>query len=174
MNILYIVEAGGGVGRHLYDLIDGLFGKGHKITLAYSSVRADPQFRANIDKLSKMGINMVEISMTRGPSIFDFYALVRLFFLQFKYGPFDLVHGHSSKGGALARIIAPIMGSTSIYTPHAFYSMNPGLSPLKLWFYKKIEFLLARLGGVIILTSSQELDHSSFLHLPAVFYLFSP
>ena len=166
MNILYIVEAGGGVGRHLYDLIVGLTNKGHEITLAYSNVRMDAQFQANIDKLSDGGVNTVEISMARGPSLADFYVLFRLLFVHYKYGPFDIAHGHSSKGGALARIIALVVGAKSIYTPHAFYSMNPGLSACKLWIYKKIEFLLARLGDAIILTSRQEVDHSLLLHLP--------
>lgn len=166
MNILYIVEAGGGVGRHLSDLIKGLTIKGHSITLAYSNLRTDAQFRNSVDRLLKSGVNVVSISMTRGPSIADFYVLLRLLLVHCKYGPFDLVHGHSSKGGALARLIAPIIGSKSIYTPHAFYSMNPGLSVLRLWFYKKTEFLLARLGDAIILTSRQEVDHSLLLNLP--------
>jgi glycosyltransferase involved in cell wall biosynthesis len=166
MNILYIVEASGGVGRHLFDLIDGLSKKGHVISLAYSKARMDPQFEVIIDRLSQRGVNTIEIGMARGPTIVDFYVLLRLLFVHCKYGPFDLVHGHSSKGGALARIIAPLMRSKSIYTPHAFYSMNLGLSAFKLWLYKKIEFLLARLGDAIILTSNQEVDHSHFLHLP--------
>lgn len=166
MNILYILEASGGVGRHLLDLINGMASKGHSITLAYSNARMDSQFRDNIDKLSNKGINLIQISMTRGPSLNDFYVFFRLLLIHFKYGPFDIVHGHSSKGGALARLLAPIIRSKSIYTPHAFYSMNQGLGAFKLWLYKKIEFLLARLGEAIILTSNQEIEHSLLLNIP--------
>ncbi|MBU3638552.1 glycosyltransferase [Polynucleobacter sp. AP-RePozz3-80-G7] len=160
MKILFLVEAGGGVGRHLADLISGLLKEGDEVTLIFSPTRVDKEFLIAIKKLEALGLSIVEIRMKRSPSLCDFYVAIRLLIIAVSRGPFDIIHGHSSKGGALARIIAFLTGSKSVYTPHAFFSMNPGLSALKLWLFRKIEYLFGFISDAIIVTSKQEHLHA--------------
>jgi len=167
MKILYIVEAGGGVARHLLDLMDGVMKRGHEVTLAYSKSRLDLDFIKRINDLQSKGLNCIEINVKTGPAPSDIYAFIKLVSVAGLYGPFDIIHGHSSKGGALARLVAPVVGSKSIYTPHAFFTMSPGMGLLKRFIYGKIELLLSVLGNAVILTSRQELDHAHFLGLPS-------
>jgi glycosyltransferase involved in cell wall biosynthesis len=167
MRVLIIVESGGGVARHIVDLIKGFQKKSLDITLVYSSVRMDIAHLKEIERLQKFGLVAFRIDMRRSPSICDILVLFKLLKIAYIHGPFDLVHGHSSKGGVMARLIAPLIGAKSIYTAHAFYTMSPGLRKLKFFLVWLAEFLLGRLGDAVIATSKQELTHAiSVIKIP--------
>ena len=61
-----------------------------------------------------------------------------------EFGPFDVIHGHSSKGGALSRLAALGSDVRVFYTPNALVTMDPRLSPLKRLFYQAVEWGSAR------------------------------
>jgi glycosyltransferase involved in cell wall biosynthesis len=73
-----------------------------------------------------------------------------------EHGQFDLVHGHSSKGGALARLAAFGKRARAVYTLHGLIMMDPGLHPLKRAFYLAVERLLALRTSRIIAVSPEE------------------
>lgn len=161
MKILIILEAGGGVGRHVVDLVRGLRAKHINVVLAYSPLRMDAEHIEEIDELTKAGLIAFKVNMRRAPGPWDFFVILKLLKIALQCRKFDLVHGHSSKGGALARIIAPIVGAKSVYTPHAFYTMNPGLSKWKAILFRYMETLLSAISGAVIVTSEQERDHAA-------------
>ena len=72
------------------------------------------------------------------------------------HGPFDIIHGHSSKGGAVARLAAIGAGMPAIYTPHALIMMSPDLPIASRLFYSSIEFLLSKISSRIIAVSPAE------------------
>ncbi len=58
-------------------------------------------------------------------------------------GPFDILHGHSSKAGALVRLLPARLPGVRIYTSHALRTMDPTLGNPARFFYGTIERLLA-------------------------------
>ena len=74
-------------------------------------------------------------------------------------GPFDVIHGHSSKGGALSRLGALGSDVRVFYTPDALVTMDPRLSPLKRLFYQAVEWGLSKATDRIIAVSPEEQRH---------------
>ncbi len=166
MKILYVIETcGGGSGRHLLDLAGGMSQQGNEVHVAFSPLRADPRFLEALARLR--GVRRFPIDMQTTPGSDDLKALRRLKRYIKHMGPFDVVHGHSSKGGALARMAVGRSSARAIYTPHALYTMNPSLSPLKQRIYGAVEKLLAAVAtDSIILVSEEEHDHARQQGLP--------
>ena len=161
-NVLLVLETGGGgSGRHVVDLARGLIQRGYGVTLAYSGLRAEASFLDEIH--STADLNCIRINMTRAVSAMDFTAAraIRAYLRQF--GPFRLVHGHSSKAGALSRIAALGTEAARIYTPHAFVTLDPRLDRARRAVYATAERVLSHLADAIICVSGEELDHA--LHL---------
>jgi glycosyltransferase involved in cell wall biosynthesis len=73
-----------------------------------------------------------------------------------RLGPFDIVHGHSSKGGAVARLAAIGSGAATFYTPHALVTMSPELVGLKRRFFSLAELALSKLTMRIIAVGAEE------------------
>jgi glycosyltransferase involved in cell wall biosynthesis len=71
-----------------------------------------------------------------------------------------VIHGHSSKGGALARLSAVGLTGVRLYTPHAMFTMTPGLRPVVKWAFAMIERVLGWLSDAIILVSEDERRHA--------------
>jgi len=80
-----------------------------------------------------------------------------------RHGPFDVIHCHSSKAGALGRVSAAILGTPSVYTPHAIVTLDPTLSSRKRRFYGGIECWLARRSEAVIAVSPDEAEHIAAL-----------
>ncbi len=167
MKILKIIETGGGgSGRHILDLTRGLIERGHEVHIVHSPLRAEPAFEQRLMALP--GAEIVSIDIRKAIGLHDVEAFRQLRRYVREQGPFDVIHGHSSKGGALGRIAALATGAAKIYTPHGLYTLNPVLSPLKRGVYGVIETLLARtVSDAIIAVSNRELDHAVSLGFPA-------
>jgi glycosyltransferase involved in cell wall biosynthesis len=155
--ILLVTEAaGGGSGRHFIDLAQELSRRGHTVHAVYSRDRAEERFE---DELRSVGVPIGIVPMRRGIGPWDAVSAWRLRRYIVDHGPFAVVHGHSSKAGAIARMVAPRQ-SLRIYTPHAFRTMDPTLGAPGRLFYGTIEALLDRVwtDGVIAV-STEEHDH---------------
>ena len=134
--------ASAGVGRHVTDLIERLSQREvAEFHVLWSPIRADQRF---IEQLDRPDVYHQAIPMQRsiGPSDLASLAAVRNYLKI--HGPFDIVHGHSSKGGALARLAALGTGSRVVYTPHAFAAMDPACGRLKRLLYRRLELDLAQ------------------------------
>ena len=160
LRILQVVEASfAGVGRHVIDLCAALLARGHEVHLAYSAVRIEERFACAVAGLSDL--RTFEMRIARAPAPSDIPTILSLRRYIREQGPFDVVHGHSSKGGAIARICAAGLCMTRVYTPHALRTMDPSLSPGERLLYEFVERMLGRnLTAAFISVSPEEADEA--------------
>src|SRR4051794_32969775 len=101
LRVLLVVEAsGGGTGRHGLALAAGLSQRGCEVHLLYSPLRMDSVFAARLERATAATCSAISVRSSIHPS--DVAAVLKVRRYLREHGPFDLVHGHSSKGGALA------------------------------------------------------------------------
>lgn len=152
MRILLVIEpSGGGSGRHVVDLARALIGSGHQVSLIWSPIRAEPWFLAAVAALPLHADERLPMRRSVGPwDVATLHALNRLIA---RLGPFEIVHGHSAKAGALVRV-AHAPGAAKIYTPHALPMMGP--ASLATIVAGAAEALLARSGDAVIAVSEEE------------------
>lgn len=166
MRICHVIESSSGGSSHVVvDLMRDQLAVGHDVTLIYSPLRAESPFT---DAVAALGpkLRVRALPMRRAVGLHDVGAAFRLWRALSELGPFDVIHGHSSKGGALSRIAGALLpGKTAIvYTPHAFVTLSPEASRL----YGLIEWLASWHCDAIIVGSSQEFQHArDRLRLPA-------
>lgn len=161
LKVLVVVEAaGGGAGRHVVELVDGLAAVGCSVHLIYSDLRADANFRAGLARLR--GVRSLRVPMRREPHWSDPLCALRIRRYMHEIGGFDVVHAHSSKAGALARVAALGLGSATVYTPHAMRTMDPTLHPALRYLYRIVEVGLSRFSSDAIIAVS-ELERSHIL-----------
>ena len=158
LRICHVIEAcGAGVGRHVVDLTAGQLAW-HDVTLIYSPLRAETGFLSEISDLSNL--KAIPLHLRRAPHPMDLFALRSLRRVLKREGPFDVVHGHSSKGGALSRLAALGTNSIKVYTPHAFFTADPTLRATERALFAAAERLLSRAGDRIICVSPEEYAHA--------------
>jgi glycosyltransferase involved in cell wall biosynthesis len=173
--VLMVLESSsGGTGRHVLDLAEGLTRRGCEVHVLYSTGRTDRFFLDRVDRLDRAGVRCTPMPMRTSIHPTDFSAVraARRYFEDF--GPFDVIHGHSSKGGAVARLAALGKGVAAFYTLHGFIIMDPGLARLKRMFYFLIELALSLRTDRIIAVAPEEersavrmgLGRSRVIHIP--------
>ena len=155
MRVLMIVESSaGGTGRHVLDLSEGLVDRGFEIHILFSTLRADQKF---LDRIHRMkGVSHATIDMRTGLHPSDLTAAMKVRRYLKDHGPFDAIHGHSSKGGAIARMASFGSGVPAFYTLHGFIGLDTNLSPIKRTLYVSAERLLSRMTARIIAVSPEE------------------
>lgn len=162
--LLVLENAGGGTGRHVVDLAAGLIRTGWSVDLLYSTGRLEPWFEREVAGIPGLKLHILE--MAKGISWTDLRAAAGLRRFIRSQGPFDIVHGHSSKGGALARIAAAATGAAVIYTPHALYTLDPKLSRTRRTIFAALERNLARLTQAVVCVSRAEFNHAREIGIP--------
>ena len=163
--ILHIVEAtDAGVGRHVLDLLKGLIDDGWDTHLLYSPLRMSESFQQAMSSLE--GLTAVPLEMRRSVHPQDVFTVRQVVQYARQAGPFAVIHGHSSKGGALARLAGRIAGVRSVYTPNALVTMNPELGPMKARTYRVAERWLGRIGDLLIAVSEDEREHAISIGVP--------
>ncbi|WP_299966721.1 glycosyltransferase family 4 protein [uncultured Roseobacter sp.] len=155
---LVLETSGGGSGRHALDLAEGLAAEQHRVTVIWSPVRAQADFEARLTAME--GVRNLPLEMHRAVGPHDAARLRALSTLLRAEGPFDVVHGHSSKAGALVRLLPRSIPGARIYTPHAFRTMDPTMGGRGRLIYGTIERLLARRTDRIITVSEAERQHA--------------
>lgn len=167
LRIVHVVEsAATGVARHILDLADGASRAGHRTDVIYSPLREDDLFRKGRERLEKQNVAFHAVPMRRDPGPWDVSAVSKVRGLVREQGPFDIIHGHSSKGGMLARLAGVGGNGAVVYTPHAISTQDPMLGGIKRMIFKVGEKALARLTDKIIAVSSAECEHIVGLGIP--------
>ena len=161
MRICHVVEAGGGVGQVIIDLVQFGLIKGDDITVIYALPRASPHFIQTLAPL--LGSKLIPISLQREVGMHDLPDGWHLYKYLREYGPFDVIHGHSSKAGALVRITGVLFPrAIKIYSPHAFVTLDPTAPRI----YAVFEKILSWFNGTIVTLSEVEKEHAlKSLHL---------
>ncbi|MED4967016.1 glycosyltransferase family 4 protein [Heyndrickxia coagulans] len=155
--ILFICESlGGGVRRHIVDVLSELNKNEFDIFLIYNPKRSDKVFIKNKKKFIENNIKLYPLIMEREISLKDINAFINIFLLMRKIKP-DIVHCHSSKAGALGRIAAFLTRRKAVYyTPHAYIMQTPNVRPFKKKVYMLIEKLLGYITSITINVSFGE------------------
>ncbi|KQS93921.1 MULTISPECIES: glycosyltransferase [unclassified Rhizobium] len=166
LRILQVLEpSGGGSGRHFLDLCRGLKQRGHHVEAVYSPVRAEDGFIRELKSLDLSAVHSIAMKRAPGPSDIAAFRALRQIIKGSQ--PFDIVHGHSSKAGALSRPYLPGRHVPRVYTPHAFRTMDPTLGKGGRLVYGLIEVILARLfTDYLICVSEDEHAHALSLGMP--------
>lgn len=161
MKVLLIIESGGGSGRHFADLASELVRQNHEVVAIYSPKRLEARY---VEKLQMAGLKALEaFPMERDVGPADLKAFWDLRSRLRRLGPFDVIHAHSSKAGALARLGAP-RHTARVYTPHAFRTMDPNLGPMGRAIYGGVERWFARTATeALIAVSPEEFEHAKHL-----------
>jgi hypothetical protein len=131
-----------GVGRHIVDAILELARRGHEVHLVYSPARADPSFVAVLGGLPRVHCEAVRMPRAIGLDDISAFRASRRYVRS--NGPFDIIHGHSSKGGGYARLLRLSVSAPVLYTPNAFATRSPGLSPIKRLAYRALELVFSQ------------------------------
>ena len=153
--VLMVLESSsGGTGRHVLDLSEGLAARGCDVHVLYSTGRADRFFLERVERLA--GVRCAPLPMRTSIHPGDFFAVRAVRRYLDAFGPFDVVHGHSSKGGALARLAAVGKSPAAFYTLHGLIMMDPGLARWKRLFYLAIELALSLRTARVIAVAPEE------------------
>jgi glycosyltransferase involved in cell wall biosynthesis len=155
MRICHILEtAGGGSAQIVLSLARYALGKGDQVTIVYAPDRAEFGFLIALSSLPGVKIRQSPMQRTVGlRDLRDGWLLLQMLRVA---GPFDIIHAHSSKAGALARIAGLFLPGSVIYTPHCFFSMSPHASPI----YALIERILGWISAKIVVASRYEFQHA--------------
>lgn len=166
LSLLQVLEpSGGGSGRHFLDLCRAMQHRGHSVTAVYSPVRAEDRFVAELEGLGLDAVHPVDMQRSAGLSDISAWRQIRRIALA--HGPFDLIHGHSSKAGALTRLRLPGPHTPVIYTPHAFRTMDSTLGSKGRMIFGGIERLLGtHFSDRVICVSRDEYNHALSIGIP--------
>src|SRR5919199_1542268 len=156
MNILEVIEAwDGGAGRHLRSLCEGLVAEGHYVTVVYSPYRTSQTYRQfMLERENELRCISLKIRREISPAS-DLRGVAQLLRLIKREGPFDVVHGHSAKGGAIARIAGRLSGVPTVYTPNGLIMSYPGISRAKASVYALLERILGHWATSSFITVSE-------------------
>jgi glycosyltransferase involved in cell wall biosynthesis len=161
MRIVLAAEpTGGGVMRHVLDLAEGLPRRGFKVLLVHARRGIDAAFAGRIERKSEFGYETASVDLQRAPGGHDVAATMALRKVIRAFGGADVLHGHSSKAGALARLGQWSHARRVVYTPHAWYTQNPELGGSSRRAYTLIERALATVTDRIISVSRDEAEHA--------------
>ncbi|WP_241332067.1 glycosyltransferase family 4 protein [Burkholderia cenocepacia] len=157
LRVALVVEAaGGGVAVHLTDLIAGLRARSN-VEIHLIAPLGERFDDAMLAGAAAQCHSFHRLPLRRSVGLHDVRGALALRRLLRRLRP-DIVHSHSSKAGALARLCGGPW--KQVYTPHAVYTLNPTLSPAKRAFYGSIERVLGNgCSDAVIAVSHAEADH---------------
>lgn len=144
----------GGVGLHLLHICSRLNGKGFKFSVAIQDDNPDI-----IQKLRALGIKVYPLSIKRSPlSVKNMKGFVQLLKIM-KKGNYNIVHTHTSVGGAIGRIAAKIAGVPIVlWTIHGWAFDYPIGGRLKRGLFYLIERFLDKFTDHYIAVSQKMKD----------------
>lgn len=156
IRIIHVLRAPlGGLFRHVVDLTEGQIARGHEVGLICDDRRQDARIEGQLSALEqRLALGLSRVRIERNPHPGDAAALLHVVRRAAAVQP-DVVHGHGSKGGALARLSGFVPGlphTVRAYTPHGgSLNYRPGSWPNRA--YMAAERLLRRRTELLIFES---------------------
>jgi glycosyltransferase involved in cell wall biosynthesis len=147
MRVLIVSEPGlDGVFRHVEGLVRYLVENGIETAFAYSVRRSSDRLFELVNEVERHGGTTLKMDIGNAPGPADVRALYDLWRFAKRFQP-DIIHGHSSKAGALVRLLGRMgFGSRAIfYSPHAYFKMHSPTGPKALLFHS-VERILGKIG----------------------------
>ena len=166
MKVLIVSEPGeNGVFTFVEALCYYLTREDVAVHLAYSDRRGSDRLAALVRHVEERGGQTANMEVGSGVGLGDLRAFFRLSRLAARVQP-DVIHCHSSKGGALGRLLALTgVRAAFVYHAHAYYGMRPGARTLD-GAYDAIEALLGRIGTTIVVSADERRFARGRLRVP--------
>ena len=154
MKVLIVVEPGfAGVFRQVEGLVRYLHRQGISVALAYSDRRPSLGLPILVTEVEQHGGEVLNLRTINRPTLSDLRAAWKLARFIAKVRP-DVIHGHSSKAGALVRMLTRSTPKRPVfYTPNAYYGM--GRSGILADFFNLLELCLASRGITINISEDE-------------------
>lgn len=157
MKIVHVIEPmAHGVFIWVIDMANNLVRNGYEVTVIHSLREDTPK---NWRELFDPKVELIHVQMGRAINpMTDIKALYRITREIKRINP-DVIHGHSSKSGVLARAAGFLLGRNhrTLYTSHAIH--YPLIEhPVKRAIYKALELVAYWMGGTIIACSKREYE----------------
>ena len=159
--------ASGGVAKHVLDLAERLPSSGFDVLLLHGVRRVDHGFSERVARHREFGYRVAPLDVGRNPGLGDVAGAMALRRAVRAFGAVDVLHGHSSKAGALSRLARWGVARRVVYTPNAFYTQSPGVRGVRRAVAGSIERGLAAATDRIIVVSRDERAHALGLGLPS-------
>ena len=156
LRIIHVFRAPvGGLFRHVVDLVNEQFARGHEIGIVCDDLTGGDRAKDVLASLEpRLALGVSRVAMPRNPSSLDIAAFGHVVGRVAGSSP-DVVHGHGSKGGLYARATGVVPSGTGIvraYTPHGgSFNYLPGTRVHAA--YMTAEKLLARSTDVFLFES---------------------
>jgi glycosyltransferase involved in cell wall biosynthesis len=137
-----------------------------RVDFAYSSRRDSVRLWELVEQVRQHGGEAVDLRVGNKPEAGDFRAAREIMGLVRRHDP-QLVHAHSSKAGALCRMLRIVwrMFPPVIYTPNAYYGVGRKTTPWSI-FFNLLEEVLGQRGTTINVSSDEREFARSRLNLP--------
>lgn len=157
MRVVHVIEPmSHGVFIWVIDMANNLVESGYEVTVIHSLRKETPD---NWRSLFDPRVELIHVQMGRAINpVMDVKALFRITKELKRLKP-DVIHGHSSKSGVLARAAGFLLGQNkrTLYTSHAIH--YPLIEqPFKRAIYKYLELVAYWMGGTVIACSKREYD----------------
>lgn len=153
MRILHVITRSewGGAQKIVYHLAKKQKEMGHQVKVICGETGR------LVDELENVGVQVsLNSFLVRKLSWQDVLALRRLW--QEASRGYDVIHAHSSKAGALARLVGKLKGIPVCFTVHGFGITTTTHSKLKQKLYHWIESVLARFTDMLVFVSPGNLN----------------
>jgi glycosyltransferase involved in cell wall biosynthesis len=166
MKILLVSQpARDGVLRHVSDLAEFLLSEGDEVHLAYSDWNATDQLSVLVDRIRSAGGGLINLGVRNAPRLGDVQAILRLRSFIEDLRP-DIVHAHSSKAGALVRILGLFgLRVPILYAPHSYYRMH-GPGDWSTAGFHALESLFGRVGTTMATSRCESAFAQQTLGIP--------
>lgn len=156
--ILHVVEAmGGGIFTYIVELANNLSDE-YDVTIAFGVRTETP---ANFADFFKENVNLVRVN-NFGRSVKltkDLKAYFELRKIIKELKP-DIIHLHSSKAGAIGRMMFSSKKHKMFYTPHGYSFLMEDVSPIKKNIFKLIESICGRRNCTTVACGKGEWEES--------------
>ena len=153
MNILHVFRSPvGGLFRHVCDLAEEQARLGYKVGIICDASTGGDSAASKLEALQSictLGVHRIPMSRHIG---FSDVKVLRDIPKLCAGENIDVVHGHGAKGGAYGRILAKMLSSKAIYTPHGG-SMHYSITTPTGMFYLTLERVLKKFTDGIIFDS---------------------
>lgn len=165
--VLQVFEPGiDGVFRHVEGLVQFLVGSGIPTDIAYSSRRGSDRLLQLIQLVKDHGGSVMDLRVGNAPEVGDVAAAARICSFARRRCA-GIMHLHSSKAGALGRLVGWGLGGARIfYTPNAYYGMG-ARGGIRALFYNGVERLLGAVGTTVNVSADEEEFAERVLRIPA-------
>lgn len=159
---LILESSGGGSGQHMLDLFHGLCRRGRDVRMIVSlrqgkEGRTEDSFLEAFERIDS-GFKK-RLDLRRSPHPSDIAAILKLRGDLKSHNRPRLLHAHSTKAGMIAAALRVDTAAT-IFTPHAYRSMDPRLTGFRKAVVTAAERLINSGQDRIIAVSQDEMDYA--------------